>query len=100
MDETSTHQQLDRMITGYWISQAIYAALEELNFCITVDFRCKYFACGNLGGFRLSSKFLTCIGPPRAPQLCYLLFNFIGCDQRPRWILSAHHLWQNSPPYP
>ena len=26
MAETSTHQQLDRMITGYWISQAIYAA--------------------------------------------------------------------------
>ncbi len=26
MTETSPHQQLDRMITGYWISQAIYAA--------------------------------------------------------------------------
>src|ERR1043166_1875366 len=26
MAEASTHQQLDRMITGYWISQAIYAA--------------------------------------------------------------------------
>lgn len=26
MPETSTHQQLDGMITGYWISQAIYAA--------------------------------------------------------------------------
>jgi hypothetical protein len=26
MAETSTHQQLDQMITGYWISQAIYAA--------------------------------------------------------------------------
>jgi len=26
MTESSTHQQLDRMITGYWISQAIYAA--------------------------------------------------------------------------
>jgi hypothetical protein len=26
MTEASTHQQLDRMITGYWISQAIYAA--------------------------------------------------------------------------
>jgi DNA-binding IclR family transcriptional regulator len=26
MAEISTHQQLDQMITGYWISQAIYAA--------------------------------------------------------------------------
>jgi len=26
MTDTSTHQQLDQMITGYWISQAIYAA--------------------------------------------------------------------------
>jgi ubiquinone/menaquinone biosynthesis C-methylase UbiE len=26
MAELSTHQQLDQMITGYWISQAIYAA--------------------------------------------------------------------------
>ncbi|SRR5579885_3348954 len=26
MAEQSTHQQLDQMITGYWISQAIYAA--------------------------------------------------------------------------
>jgi hypothetical protein len=26
MAEASTHQQLDQMITGYWISQAIYAA--------------------------------------------------------------------------
>jgi hypothetical protein len=26
MADTSTHQQLDHMITGYWISQAIYAA--------------------------------------------------------------------------
>ena len=26
MAEVSTHQQLDQMITGYWISQAIYAA--------------------------------------------------------------------------
>jgi ubiquinone/menaquinone biosynthesis C-methylase UbiE len=26
MAEVSTHQQLDHMITGYWISQAIYAA--------------------------------------------------------------------------
>jgi hypothetical protein len=26
MAETSTHQQLDQMISGYWISQAIYAA--------------------------------------------------------------------------
>jgi ubiquinone/menaquinone biosynthesis C-methylase UbiE len=26
MAEKSTHQQLDQMITGYWISQAIYAA--------------------------------------------------------------------------
>ncbi len=26
MTEASTHQQLDRMITGYWISQAIYSA--------------------------------------------------------------------------
>src|SRR5438046_2503876 len=26
MAEMSTHQQLDQMITGYWISQAIYAA--------------------------------------------------------------------------
>lgn len=26
MTETSTHHQLDRMITGYWVSQAIYAA--------------------------------------------------------------------------
>ncbi|MCA9216677.1 MAG: methyltransferase [Planctomycetales bacterium] len=26
MSETSVHQQIDRMITGYWISQAIYAA--------------------------------------------------------------------------
>ena len=26
MAETSTHQKLDQMITGYWISQAIYAA--------------------------------------------------------------------------
>ena len=26
MTEASLHQQLDRMITGYWISQAIYAA--------------------------------------------------------------------------
>jgi hypothetical protein len=26
MAETSPHQQLDQMITGYWISQAIYAA--------------------------------------------------------------------------
>jgi hypothetical protein len=26
MTETSAHEQLDRMITGYWISQAIYAA--------------------------------------------------------------------------
>jgi hypothetical protein len=26
MTETSSHQQLDRMISGYWISQAIYAA--------------------------------------------------------------------------
>src|SRR5215813_12410032 len=25
MDEISTHKQLDQMITGYWISQAIYA---------------------------------------------------------------------------
>src|SRR5687768_8282516 len=26
MNETSPHVQLDRMITGYWLSQAIYAA--------------------------------------------------------------------------
>lgn len=26
MDASSPHQQLDRMITGYWLSQAIYAA--------------------------------------------------------------------------
>jgi len=26
MTEASPHQQLDGMITGYWISQAIYAA--------------------------------------------------------------------------
>jgi len=26
MDGTSPHAQLDRMITGYWLSQAIYAA--------------------------------------------------------------------------
>src|SRR5262249_34579588 len=26
MADVSTHQQLDQMITGYWISQAIYAA--------------------------------------------------------------------------
>ena len=26
MDATSPHAQLDRMITGYWLSQAIYAA--------------------------------------------------------------------------
>src|SRR5262245_46928689 len=26
MAETATHRQLDQMITGYWISQAIYAA--------------------------------------------------------------------------
>jgi hypothetical protein len=26
MADTSTHQQFDQMITGYWISQAIYAA--------------------------------------------------------------------------
>ena len=26
MADISTHQQLDQMITGYWISQAIYAA--------------------------------------------------------------------------
>ena len=26
MAEVSTHQRLDQMITGYWISQAIYAA--------------------------------------------------------------------------
>ena len=26
MQPTSPHEQLDRMITGYWISQAIYAA--------------------------------------------------------------------------
>ena len=26
MAELSAHQQLDQMITGYWISQAIYAA--------------------------------------------------------------------------
>src|SRR5437868_599787 len=26
MAERSTHQQLDHLITGYWISQAIYAA--------------------------------------------------------------------------
>ena len=26
MTDTSPHQQLDGMITGYWISQAIYAA--------------------------------------------------------------------------
>jgi ubiquinone/menaquinone biosynthesis C-methylase UbiE len=26
MAEASTHQQLDQMITGYWISQAVYAA--------------------------------------------------------------------------
>ena len=26
MAEASTHQQLDQMITGYWVSQAIYAA--------------------------------------------------------------------------
>src|SRR3954468_12502602 len=26
MDEPSPHAQLDRMITGYWLSQAIYAA--------------------------------------------------------------------------
>ena len=26
MADASTHQQLDQMITGYWVSQAIYAA--------------------------------------------------------------------------
>ena len=26
MTDASSHQQLDRFITGYWISQAIYAA--------------------------------------------------------------------------
>ena len=26
MDNAAPHQQLDQMITGYWVSQAIYAA--------------------------------------------------------------------------
>jgi hypothetical protein len=66
------HDDVTTVIVAGLRDQALLRArgTREKTVCCTRDSDTLYLT--------TESKFLAVIGPPRAPQLCFLLFNFFG----------------------